>query len=539
MKPKLALLLWTNLALAQSSLLGPTIPPLPPKPVPIDPLHQPPQTPKPKAPSLPLKGNFRPNEVLVKFHNASLPIGLVQALGLTKAVGVGGAGWHHLVSSGNSTEGLVRALEVRADVDRVEPNYIMQAASSPCGGSGSMSSPPNDPCWTDGSLWGLSKIQADSVWNSAGTTGSSSIVVGMLDSGIRLTHEDLSANLWSSPSFTVCIGSTASPCPSANTVTCSSGTAGFNAVAFGSGSGSVCDPTDDYSHGTFTAGIVGAKGNNGLGVVGVNQTSALMALKIANSSGSFAASDAVNGIEFAVQMHLNYSTNIRVLNGSFGCRPSTDPSTACTGSSSDFTSLQEEIQRAGSYNMLLAAAAGNNGQSLDCGSASCQYVPAYWSNPSQLTPNIVSVAATTPSDTLASYSSYGSTSVQVAAPGGDNSTNPQNNIWSTLYSGDSSYFFRSGTSFAAPHVSGAAALALANSNCTANTLGLKSAIITNVDVPSPSLSVSSGGRLNAYKTLRGCALQNLTVSPTAGKFSKRDLYVHVYGSAWVLRSRRG
>jgi len=273
----------------------------------------------------------------------------------------------------------------------------------------------------------------------------------------------------------------------------------------------VCDPSDDYAtigHGTLVAGIVGAKGNNSKGVVGVNWTSTLMSLKIADSSGNLAVSNIVNGIEFAVQMKLNYSTNIRVLNGSFGCYLS-GASSNCSGS---LGSIQDEIKRAGSYDMLLAAAAGNDSTNLDCGSSSCQFVPAYWSNPNQYTPNIIAVASTDSNDSMSSFSNYGTTSVQIGAPGGLV-------IWSTSRSSTLPYWYDDGTSFATPHVAGTAALALANSNCTASTLGLKSAIVTNVDAN--SLSVSSGGRLNAYGSLRGCALQNVSVSPAAGNSSSQ------------------
>ncbi len=474
-----AMLLSPAAIMAQSLLLGPPMPPVPPVPQPIDPSKQSPQPPKAKAPSLPLQGKFREREVLVKFHNPrlSIPVGIRELLNVSTAVGVGGSGWIRLVSTSLSTEGMLVALQSRGDVDYVEPNYIISAGAT-----------PNDPSYS--SLWGMPKISAPAVWNI--TTGSQSVVVGVLDSGIYSAHPDLQHNIWSAPAeFTVTLGAfTGVP----RMIHCNAGDHGFNAIS------SDCSPADDWWHGTHVSGTIGAEGDNSIGVTGVNWGVTVLPLKFLGSNGSGDLANAMDALEFAIQVKLRFGTNIRVLNNSWWDSPESE-------------GFKNAIRRAGSYDMLFVAIAGNRGTNNDV----TANFPGNYSQPQYLAPHVVTIANTEQNDTLHSGtfepSNYGQTSVQLAAPG----TDIYSTCWHTFTECNSSdYQYATGTSMAAPHVSGAAALALSNANCTASTLGLKAAIVTNVDVPTPSLSVASGGRLNAYRALRGCALQNMAISPAAG-----------------------
>ena len=190
------------------------------------------------------------------------------------------------------------------------------------------------------------------------------------------------------------------------------------------------DPTDDYGHGTHVAGIIGAVGNNGLGVTGVNWSVSLMPLKICNAEGSCFLSDEIAALEYAV------NHGAKVANASFG------------GDYGGYQPEEEAIQAAGKAGLLYVAAAGNSASDND----DTPFYPA--SYPLE---NIVSVAATTSSDTLASFSDYGLSSVELGAPG--------QSILSTLptsgtLSSSTGYGELSGTSMATPQVSGAAALLL-------------------------------------------------------------------------------
>jgi subtilisin family serine protease len=202
------------------------------------------------------------------------------------------------------------------------------------------------------------------------------------------THPDLLANLWSAPSpFVVTLGS--------NTITCPAGAHGFNAITL------VCDPMDDHGHGTHVSGTIGASGNNGAGVVGVNWITRLMGIKFLNEDGTGSIADAINGIEFAIQAKEAFAStaaaDVRILSNSWG---GTIASQA----------LREEIEAANAADMLFTAAAGNNGINSD-------WRPTYPA--SYDVPNVVAVAATDNTDTRAWFSNYSSTLVDLAAPGAD------------------------------------------------------------------------------------------------------------------------
>jgi subtilisin family serine protease len=358
-------------------------------------------------------------------------------------------------------------------------------------------------------LWGLKNVGQAVNGGAAGTAGadmraadawdvtvgSASNVVAVIDTGVDYTHSDLAPNMWSAPApFTVIIRGVA--------ITCEAGTHGFNAIA------RTCDPMDDHNHGTHVAGTIGAAGNNGAGVVGVNWVTSLMGLKFLDSSGSGTVADAIDTIDFALQVKHAFAgsggANVRILSNSWG--------------GGDFSqALLDQINAAADADMLFVAAAGNNGLPNDI-------IPMY---PASYTAsNVVAVAATTNKDARAFFSNYGRNTVHLGAPGAD--------ILSTLRGGG--YGFLSGTSMATPHVSGAAALAL--SHCALNTANLKSAIVEAVDpIASMATTTISGGRLNVHRTLQSCAAPpdrpadltaiggdtqiRLTWSPAAGATSYR------------------
>ncbi len=341
------------------------------------------------------------------------------------------------------------------NVEYAEPNYLVQTTAS-----------PNDPGFAQ--LWGLQNIfqvgadiGAVAAWDVS--TGSQANVVAVIDTGMDYRHQDLAANVWSAPtSFTVTIGG--------STITCAAGTHGFNAIL------STCDPMDDNNHGTHTSGTIGANGNNSIGVVGVNWTASIMAIKFLSSGGSGSTADAINAIEFAIQAKKAFSAsggaNVRVLSNSWG-----------GGGSSQ--ALLDEIKKANTNDMLFVAAAGNNGSNND----TAPFYPA-----SYAAANVVAVAATDSNDFLAGFSNYGSTSVDLGAPGVG--------IVSTTI-GDS-YSNFSGTSMATPHVAGAAALVL--SHCQLDTAGIRNVLLNSVDHLSTLTGfTASGGRLNVNTAIRNCA----------------------------------
>ncbi len=260
------------------------------------------------------------------------------------------------------------------------------------------------------------------------STGSSNVTVAVVDTGVDYTHPDLAAN-------------------------CISGYDFYNHDS---------NPMDDNGHGTHCAGSIAAIGNNGVGIAGVTWNSKIMPLKFLNSGGSGYTSDALSAFSWG------YTRGVRIFSNSWG------------GYGTD-TALQSAIN---TYSdAIFLCAAGNDGVNID----------SYIFSPAGLScPNIVSVAATGSSDTLASWSNYGATTVDVAAPGVS--------IYSTIPS--SRYGYKSGTSMATPHVAGLAALVKAvNSGYTV--AQTKSAIMNGVDTKSGlSGKCVSGGRVNANQTIQ-------------------------------------
>ena len=274
-----------------------------------------------------------------------------------------------------------------------------------------------------GSLWGLNNtgqsngtadadIDAAEAWDIR--TDSSSIIVGVVDTGIDYLHEDLADNMW-----------------------VNSGEVPGNGID-DDGNGYVddvfgydfinndSDPMDDNRHGSHVAGTVGAQGNNGVGVAGVAWDASLMALKICNAGGGCSLSAAIEAMNYA------RNNGAQVTNHSWG---------------GNFTSsaLQNAINAFHDAGGITVAAAGNHGSSNDEGN----FAPANMDN-------VIAVAASDRNDNMASFSGFGTRNVEIAAPGVSIlSTVPRDG------EGVSRYGTLSGTSMASPHVAGAFALLMA------------------------------------------------------------------------------
>lgn len=358
---------------------------------------------------------------------------------------------HHLkLPAGMSVSQAIGIFNASGLVEFAEPNYLRY-----------LNAVPNDPGFVN--MWGLNNtgqtggtinadINAPEAWNI--TTGSASVIVADLDTGLDMTHPDIAANVWMNPGEIAGNG-------------IDDDGNGYIDDVHGWDFGELDnDPSDTVAscsgHGTHTAGTIGASGNNGVGVTGVNWTVSLMPLKIFKPYlGGLLCSAPSSAIIAAI----NYASMMgaRVSNNSYGGGPFS----------------QAEMNAIQASKALFVAAAGNDGLNNDT-------TPAYPA--SYPLDNIISVAATDHNDVLAIFSNFGTT-VDLAAPGvGIASTLPNN-----------SYALYDGTSMATPHVTGVAALLLAsNPNLTINEL--KMLLLDGVDLV-PGLPVLTQGRLNAFTSL--------------------------------------
>ncbi len=305
-------------------------------------------------------------------------------------------------------------------------------------------------------LWGMTKIDAPDAWNIS--TGSRSVVVAVIDTGVDYTDSDLAANIWTNPGEI------------AGNAADDDGNGFANDVHGYDFANNDSDPMDDNGHGTHVAGTIAAVGNNGQGVAGVNWSVSIMPLKFLNSQGTGYLSDAIRAVNYATMERTRYGVNVRVMNNSWG--------------GGDFSAaMQSAIQAANDAGILFVAAAGNSGLNNDVN-------PQYPAN--YTPPNVISVAASDQNDRLASFSNYGATTVDIAAPGVS--------IYSTIPG--NMYAMYSGTSMATPFVSGVAALAW-SIDPNASVADIRNAILKGADpVPALSGKVATGGRLDAYNTLR-------------------------------------
>jgi subtilisin family serine protease len=393
-----------------------------------------------------LKADVKTTDLLAAFREAGV-VG-VHAMGRSGTVRLELAD-----ATPQSVPRALAALQVGPQwVKYAEPDYVVHAQVTN----------PNDPAYSTGELWALrnigqsggttdADIDADEAWDIR--TDASAVLVAVVDTGIRYTHQDLAANMWTNPGEIPGDGIDNDHNGVIDDVY------GYNAI---NGSG---DPNDDYGHGTHVAGTIGAVGNNGVGVVGVAWRVRLMAAKFLSSNGSGFTSDGVEAIDYARMM------GAQIMNNSWGG----------TGISQ---SLSDAIERAQQAGIIFVASAGNNSTSSDLAP---RYPAAYPHD------NIVSVASSTRTDELSSFSNYGLRTVDLAAPGSA--------IYSTYNSSDSAYATLSGTSMASPHVVGALAVLKAQFPSATYPELINRLLATADHPPGFSQRVRSQGRLNLARAL--------------------------------------
>lgn len=315
-----------------------------------------------------------------------------------------------------TSEAFVSSLKNDPNVDIVEPNYIYHANYS-------FGNKANDPLF--GKLWGLNNTGQPDSSGQAGEpgidinalkawqvqTGSKSVVVAVIDTGVNYKSLDLKENVWTNEAERK--GRKGIDDDKNGFI---DDIYGWNFVKNNN------NPIDDQGHGSHCSGTIGAKGNDGKGIVGVNWNTRIMALKFLDSGGSGTLENALKAIDYATK------NGARVMSNSWG-----------GGGFSE--TLKQAIERAHKANAIFIAAAGNESNNND---ENPSYPASYD------VPNVISVAAIDNKGIMASFSNYGKNTVHIAAPGV--------NIFSTTNKGYDSW---SGTSMATPHVSGVAALVLA------------------------------------------------------------------------------
>jgi subtilisin family serine protease len=399
---------------------------------------------------------YRPDRILIKPKPATTPAALANFHSarhgkVLRAFPRMGGLQIVTVPAGETVASFITRYAQSGLVEFAEPDYEFHISTTT----------PNDPKYLDGTLWGLNNfgqsggtphadIDAPEGWDVL--TSASNIVVAVLDTGVWYTHEDLAANMW---------------------VNTNDGSHGLNAVATNN------NPLDDNGHGTLVAGVLGASGNNGKGVVGVAWQVQIMACKCLNSGGSGNESDIITCIDYAI------TNGAKVMNASF------DAPTASLAFSNAIVSAQQA-------GIIFVASCGNAGANVDL---SPTYPACYHID------NVVSVGALTRTNTMAGFSNFGATNVHLVAPG--------TNMYSTFFGSDSAYLggsFLYGTSLSAPYVTGTFALMLAKYPAE-NYQSLISRVLKGTDpVPDLAGKCSTGGRLNLRKALSPPIL--LTALPT-------------------------
>jgi len=349
----------------------------------------------------------------------------------------------HLVDNppGLSVAQAIGRYRLNPNVVYAEPDYTVSVTDTI----------PAEPGWSG--QWDMTRISAPQAWDLHKFSGG--VVVAIVDTGIDFTHPDLAANLYTDGSSNhgyTCMGGSCVP-------------GGF----------------DDHGHGTHVAGTIGAVGNNGVGIAGINWSIQLLAIKFLGSGGSGSVSDAVLGFNQLKTLKAG-GVNIRVTNNSWG-----------GGGFSQALKDAMDALETSTPSTLNVCAAGNSGVNADF---SPMYPAAYGNR------GIVSVLATDSLDAGASFTNYGLASVDIAAPGVNTLSTESTGTCSLC--DPTGYRTLSGTSMASPHVAGVAA-ALLDIKPSLTAAEARDALLdpgsydwmTNARAQ----STSSGGRLNFYKAI--------------------------------------
>ena len=411
---------------------------------------------------------YVPGELIIKFDDTTGPDSVKKAKDDLKAKEIDAFGSigakHWKLGKGVSVEDALDGIEKGKEeygIEYAEPNYIVHADDLPAAAY-------------RGGLWGMhnigqtggtvdADIDALEMWQSY--TDASNIVVGVIDSGIDYENVNLQSSIWANEADPI-DGSDNDNNGKVDDYR------GWDFV------GNDNDPMDDYGHGTHVSGTIGGDGDSSsAGVAGVCWAVKLMPLKFLNSGGSGSTTAAISAIEYAASFKdANGNTLVRITSNSWG-----------GGAKSK--ALETAIKNSGA---LFIASAGNSG------SSTVQYPAGYTCS------NIISVAATDHNDALASFSNYGSVWVDLGAPGVD--------VLSCVL--EDGYAVKSGTSMAAPHVTGVAALLMAK-NTGWTVAQVKTKLMDSGDaLSSLNGKTVSGKRLNAASALGGSALPSDSTAPS-------------------------
>ncbi len=426
-----------------------------------------------------LKAEYKENELLVRFEagyesNAISNLLVTNGCEILKKYTLVPDLYLVKITDGAGVPDKAARLQQLSQVFYAEPNHVLHAVETI----------PDDQGFAG--LYGMhntgqdggtvdADIDAPEAWDIS--TGSSSVVVGIIDSGIDYDHPDLVSNMWTNPGEIPANGID------------DDGNGYVDDIHGWDWAYGDSDPSDYCGHGTHCAGTVGASGNNTIGVAGVCWTVKLMALKTLNDQGSGFSSSAISALQYAAANGATLTSN-------------------SWGGGGYSTSLRSAILAS---NMIFAAAAGNNSSDND---ASGFYPASYDCD------NIISVASLTRTNSLSWFSNYGLTSVDLGAYGSDIlSTKPDNPTHISfgapgqgLSSAD--YGIISGTSMATPQVAGVVALMYA-ANSSASWSDMKTAIMGSV-VPVAALSgiTVTGGSINAYNALAALSVETTVSSAT-------------------------
>ena len=334
--------------------------------------------------------HYKPKEVIVKFRTGVSNTRANNILRASNAKGISSLRNISRLKSSNKSYNLYKKVKIanhrtvktaiaeykkNPDIEHAQPNYIYYKTSTT----------PND--YEYDYLWGLEFIDADEAWDirtdCRQDKDSNDVIVAVLDTGINYNSRDLAGNMWDGSSCKDTNGDSLGDC-----------THGYDFIDDDK------DPMDMNGHGTHVAGIIGASGNDGIGVTGVCWRSNIMAVRILDAAGYGTTEQITNGIYFAVR------NGARVINMSLGSNAL---------ESGEDTLFQAAINEAKSNEVIVVAAAGNGDQNNDYN----DFFPANYTQTGYNLDNVISVAAVERDNYLASFSNYGSDSVDIGAPGVD------------------------------------------------------------------------------------------------------------------------